>query len=79
MAPIIDDFARPTVGSINDPIMRADGLPLCNNNQPLRVNTKTDRAVRKAGGDAVPIAFKGDQARRLHAFAVFDKSVEGWW
>ena len=62
MAPIIDDFTRLTVGPIDDALMRADSLSLRDNNQPVRVNTKTDRAVRKAGRHAVTVALESDQA-----------------
>lgn len=79
MAPIIDDPARLTVRTINDALMRADSLPFSDNDQPFWIDAKANRAVRKAGGDAVPVAFKGDQTRWGHTLAVFDKSVKGWW
>ena len=62
MAPIIDSFARLAEGPIDDPFMFADSLTFSDNDQPLLVNTKTDRAVRKTGRHAVPVAFEGDQA-----------------
>tara|TARA_B110000008_G_C16910755_1_gene540600 strand:- start:902 stop:1105 length:204 start_codon:yes stop_codon:yes gene_type:complete len=67
------------VGSINDPIMLADGLPLCDDHKSFWIDTKAYRAVRKAGGDAVPVAFKRYQKRWGQTLAVLDKSVEGWW
>ena len=62
MAPIIDDFAWLAMGSVNDALMCADGLPFCDNDQPLWVNTKANRLVRKTGRHAVPVALESDQA-----------------
>ena len=78
MAPIIDDFTRLTVGPIDDALMRADSLSLRDNNQPVRVNTKTDWAVSKAGRHAVTVALEGDQACWRHTLAVFNKPVKSW-
>lgn len=40
-----------------------DGLSLCDDHKSFWNDTQANTAVRKAGGDAVTIAFKGDQAR----------------
>ncbi len=71
MAPIIDDFARLAVGSINDPIMRADGLPLCDDHKSFWIDTKAYRAVRKAGGDAVPVPFKSDSIGLITTLSLY--------
>jgi len=71
MPPIIDDAPRLTMGSFNDPLMRADHMPLgdvtpeaCfqHDHQPVGVDAQAHRPVRKAGGHGIAVAIKGDQA-----------------
>ena len=59
------------MGSFNDPLMRADHMPLgdvtpkaCfqHDDQPVGVNAQAHRPVRKAGGYGIAVAIKSDQA-----------------
>jgi hypothetical protein len=57
--------------------MFAKDLPLGRHHDPLGVDPDADRAVGKGCRDAVPIAFKADEADRGHPLGVFDKTIEG--
>ena len=52
-------------------------MPFGDNDQTFRVDMQADRPVSKAGRNRVAIAIKGDQTRGRHAFAQFDKAIEG--
>ena len=62
VAPIIDDLAGLAMRSLDDPRMLANRLPFSDHDQPFGIDMQTDTAVRKAGRNAVAIAFERDQA-----------------
>jgi len=64
VAPVIDDFARLSVRTINDARMLADHLPLSNDDQSFRVDMQAHPSVRKAGGHAVALR-RGQQSTGL--------------
>jgi len=61
IAIIIDDFAWLAVGPINVAGMCANGLTFSDNDQPFWIDTKANRAVRKAGRHTAPVALESDQ------------------
>ena len=75
VAPVIDDFVRfaPShackhalpgqwMRPIDDPRMFANRLHFSDHDQSFGIDMQTDTAVRKAGANAVAIAFERDQA-----------------
>ena len=64
MTPIVDDPARFAVGPINDPILCANDLALCNDHETFWIDVKADAPVRKTGRNTVAVALKSDQTCR---------------
>ncbi len=75
MMPVIR-FARMMVGSLDDPAMLADDLPLRRDGDPVRIEPHADRTVGEGGRNAVAVALDMDQAGRRHPLGLLDKAIE---
>ena len=56
--------------------MRADHMPLGDNDQPVGVDAYAHRSVRKAGRHGIAVAIESDQAGRRYALSLFDKAIK---
>ena len=61
--------------------MRADHMPLGDNDQTFGVDAQAYRPVRKAGGHGIAVAIESDQAGGRYALSLFDKAIKhrGQW
>src|SRR5271165_3744291 len=77
MPPVINCPSLPAMGSIDDPLMRANDLPFGDNDNTVRVNTQADGSIGEGGRHTVAVALKVNQTGRRNTLAVFDEAVKG--
>jgi hypothetical protein len=77
MPPVVDRLCRKMVAALDHAHMFAQDVSLSCHDQPVGVDPKADRPVRKGCRDAVAIAFKADQAGWRDALADLNEAVKG--
>src|SRR6187551_1870220 len=75
--PVVDRLALTVMGAGKDAGVLTDSLPLCHNNNAVRVDPQTDRSIGEGRRNAVAVALQMNEAGWRDALAILDEAVEG--